>query len=70
MAKAKFIRDFDFHVTPRAIIAFKAGWTGTTKRSALDAAVAAGAAIDLDAEGATKSAASASSEAAVDGKRS
>lgn len=67
MAKAKFLRDFDYRVTPRAIIAFKAGWTGTTKRAALDAAVAAGAAIDLDAAQPPTDAAPPASEASVDG---
>lgn len=47
--KVRFVRAFDY--TPslerRVIIAYRAGWSGTVKRECGEAAVAAGAAVDL-----------------------
>ncbi|MEH6721296.1 MAG: hypothetical protein V7704_20655 [Aurantimonas endophytica] len=44
MAKATFLRDFDYHVPGKPVtVAYKAGWRGTVPRAHIDAAIAVGA---------------------------
>lgn len=42
MPKATFIRDFDYRTTRKAIVAYKAGWSGNVPQSHHAAAEAAG----------------------------
>lgn len=50
--KVRFVRAFDYTPSLRrqVSIAYKAGWSGTVKRECGEAAVAAGAAVEINAE--------------------
>ena len=48
MKRVKFNRDFDYTWPSRAVTAFKDGWSGPVKDEAADAAIAAGAATEVD----------------------
>jgi hypothetical protein len=53
MARARFTADFKWPARGPWHIAYKAGMELTVKREVLDAALAAGAAVDLDAAAST-----------------
>lgn len=48
MARARFKRDFDWKPTPMTTIAYRAGHEYTVRRECADAAVKAGAAVEID----------------------
>ncbi|AYD00025.1 hypothetical protein [Neorhizobium sp. NCHU2750] len=48
MARVTFKKDFDYKPVHHTTIGYKAGWTGTVRRECADAAVAAGAAEEID----------------------
>lgn len=51
MARVRFLRDFDYRPSdrPRVVVAYKADMELTVKRECADAALAAGAAVEVPA---------------------
>ena len=44
MARATFLRDFDYRVPSKPVtVAYKSGWSGTVPQAHINAAIAAGA---------------------------